>query len=65
MKDDKQFKSKTRLVKHTDLRWREGEIMESVSCAQIRSFEGNKNDSNPCLSEIPNLMISLLEYFEG
>lgn len=64
MKDGKKFKSKTCLVKHTALRGTGKEINESVSYAQIRSFE-NKNDSNPCLSEIPDVMTFLLEYFKG
>lgn len=61
MKDGKKFKSKTCLVKHTALRGTGNDINGSASYAQIRSFEGNKNDSNPCLSEIPDLMTFLLE----
>lgn len=64
MKDGKKFKSKTCPVKHTALSGTGKEINESVSYAQIRSFVGNINDSNPSLPEIPDLMTFLFGYFQ-
>lgn len=48
------------LVKHIALRNKE--IIKIMSYALNHSFEGKENDSNPCLSEISDLMTFQLEY---
>lgn len=48
------------LVKHIVLRNKE--IIKIMSYALNHSFEGKENDSNPCLSEISDLMTFQLEY---